>query len=228
MSSTKPSARTAGWLYLALAVTGGFSMLYVPSLVVPGNAPATVANILAHESLFRLGIASGLGCQIVFIFLGLALHRLFRDVSVTHATAMKALVMAAVPVGFLNQLNLVAALRLAKGGDYLATLDAAQRDVGTMFFLDLYGQGLLIVEAFWGLWLLPFGLLVIKSRFMPVLLGWLLVIACGGYVLDLLARLLLPDAAASLSTIAGLAKFGEVVMILWLLVKGVQEPRPAA
>jgi len=218
--------RTAGWLYLVLAVTGGFSMLYVPSLVVPGNASATVANILAYESLFRLGIVSGLACQVVFVFLGLALYRLFRVVSEKRAAVMKALVMAAVPVGFLNVLNLIAALRFAQGDGYLVTLDDTQRSMWTMFFLDLYAQGLAIVGIFWGLWLLPLGLLVVKSRFMPAFLGWLLVIACGGYMVDVLTRLLLPGAAASLSPITGLAKFGEVVMILWLLIRGIQETPP--
>lgn len=219
--SSITNARAAGWLYLALAVTGGFSMLYVPSLVQPGDAAATAANILAHESLFRLAILSGLLCQVAFVFLGQVLHRLLRAVDEACADSMKALVIAAVPVGFLNVLNLVAALRFARGGDYLVTLDPASRDMWAMFFLDLHAQGLVIVGLFWGLWLLPLGLLVMKSRFMPAYLGWLLIVAFGGYIVDVVMRLLYPGVAESLAPITGAAKFGEVVLIFWLLFRGV-------
>jgi len=60
-------------------------MLYVPSLIVPGNAAATADNLMAHESVLRLGIVSGLVCQVVFVFLVLALYQLFREVNHTHA-----------------------------------------------------------------------------------------------------------------------------------------------
>lgn len=225
MSTSIPSARAAGWLYLALAVTGGFSMLYVPSLVQPGDAAATAESILAHESLFRLAIVSGLLCQVAFVFLGLALHRLLRHVDEVRADAMKALVIAAVPVGFLNMLNLVAALRFAKGVGYLVTLAPAERNLWAMFFLDLHAQGLVIVGLFWGLWLLPLGLLVMKSRFMPAYLGWLLIVAFGGYMVDVVTQLVYPGAAEALAPITGAAKFGEVVLIFWLLFRGVPDAR---
>src|SRR5688572_16145600 len=115
MTSAKTTARTAGLLYLVVAVTGGFSMLYVPSLIVPGDAAATANNLLAHESLFRLGIVSGLASQVVFVFLVLALYQLFGGVDKTHASVMVALVVAAVPVAFLNMVNLLAALRILTG-----------------------------------------------------------------------------------------------------------------
>ena len=167
MNPSKTTARTAGLLYLVLALTGGFSMLYVPSLIVPGDVAATANNLAAHESLFRLGIVSGLICQVVFVFLALALYQLFRGVNQTHASVMVALVVAAVPVAFVNMLNQLAALRILTGADYLAVFERDQLNALMMLFLDLHSQGLLIVEIFWGLWLVPLGLLVMKSRFMP-------------------------------------------------------------
>jgi hypothetical protein len=224
----RASARTAGLLYLAVAGTGGFSMLYVPSLIVSGDAAATASNIAAHESMFRLGVVSGLVCQVAFIFLVLTLYRLFKGVNDTHASIMVALVMAAVPVAFLNMLNQLAALHVLRGVEYLSVFAAEQRNALALLFLDLHAYGLLMVEVFWGLWLLPLGLLVIKSRFMPAFLGILLIIAFVGYVIDFLTRLLMPEYAAIVSSIAGATKFGELAMIVWLLVKGVTQPRPLA
>lgn len=82
------------------------------------------------------------------------------------------------------------------------------------------------VEIFWGLWLLPLGLLVIKSGFVPKILGFLLIIACVGYLVDFLTRLLFPEYAGMLSPIVGASKFGELAIIVWLLVMGVKGESP--
>ena len=221
MNPSRATARTAGLLYLVVALTGGFSMLYVPSLIVPGNAAATANNLMAHESVLRLGIVSGLVCQVVFVFLALALYQLFRGVNHTHAAVMVALVVASVPVAFVNMLNQLAALHVLTGADYLAVFSRDQLNALMMLFLDLHGHGLLIVEIFWGLWLVPLGLLVMRSRFMPRFLGVLLIIGSLGYGVDFLTRLQFPTYAAIVSPIAGISKFGELAMILWLLIKGV-------
>jgi hypothetical protein len=157
------------------------------------------------------------------------LYQLFKGVNNTYASLMVALVVAAVPVAFLNMLNQLAALHVLSGADYLRVFDTDQLNALVMLFLDLHSQGLLIVEIFWGLWLLPLGLLVINARFMPGFLGVLLIIAFLGYLIDFLTRLLFPGYTAIVSPIAGAAKFGEVAMILWLLIKGVkgQQAAPA-
>jgi hypothetical protein len=227
MNPSTATARTAGFLYLILAVTGGFSMLYVPSLIVPGNAAATANNIVAYESLFRLGVVSGLICQVVFVFLVLVLYQLFKGVNNTHAVLMVALVVAAVPVAFLNMLNQLAALHVLSGADYLRAFGTDQLNALVMLFLDLHSQGLLIVEIFWGLWLLPLGLLVLKARFMPGFIGVLLIVGFLGYLIDFLTRLLFPSYTAIVSPIAGASKFGELAMILWLLIKGVKRQQAA-
>jgi hypothetical protein len=227
MNPSTATARTAGFLYLILAVTGGFSMLYVPSLIVPGNAAATANNIVAYESLFRLGVVSGLICQVVFVFLVLVLYQLFKGVNNTHAVLMVALVVAAVPVAFLNMLNQLAALHVLSGADYLRAFGTHQLNALVMLFLDLHSQGLLIVEIFWGLWLLPLGLLVLKARFMPGFIGVLLIVGFLGYLIDFLTRLLFPSYTAIVSPIAGASKFGELAMILWLLIKGVKRQQAA-
>ena len=224
MTTIRTNARTAGLLYLAVAVTGGFSMLYLPSLIAPGDPATTAANVRASESLFRLGVLSGLVCQVIFVFLALALYRLFREVSELHAKTMLALVIAAVPVAFLNALNQLAALQVLIGADYLNALGTDGRLALSMFLLELHGQGLVIVELFWGLWLLPLGLLVIRSRFMPKAIGVLLIAACVGYVLDVVARLLSPEMAAIVAPVAAASKFGELVIIAWLLFGRVEAP----
>ena len=220
MSRSAANGHIAGLLYLIVAVTGGFSMLYIPSLIVPGDPAATATSIAGHEGLFRLGIVSGLVCQVVFILLALALYQIFKDVHRTLAVLMVALILAAVPVAFANMSNQLAALQIVTGAGYLDVFSREQSNALAMFFLDQHGQGLLTVEIFWGLWLLPLGLLVMQSGFMPRFLGVLLLIGFVGYGVDFFTRLLFPAYAATVSSIAGFSKFGELAMVLWLLIRG--------
>src|SRR5438093_2205553 len=106
MNPTKQAARIAGAIYLSMVFTAAFSLLYIPSkLIVRGNAAATAANILAHETLFRLSIFGDLIGQVIFICLGVALYRLLRDVNKIWALLMLSFVLASAAVCFLNVLN---------------------------------------------------------------------------------------------------------------------------
>jgi hypothetical protein len=223
MNSLKKTARIAGFWYLLMAITGPIGLLYVPSkLIVPGDAAATANNIMASESLFRIGIVSNLLCQLAFIFLVLALYRLLKGVNQQHASLMVALVLVAVPIAFLNMLNPLAALLLLNGAGFLTVFEPNQLHALVMIFLNLQEHGNIIAQIFWGLWLFPFGWLVIKSGFFPRILGVLLIIACFGYLAHSLTFLLFPHYEAIVSSYATMSEaIGEFSMVLWLLIKGV-------
>ena len=111
---------------------------------------------------------------------------------------------------------------LLSGATELSAFGGAQRDALAMLFLHLHTDGVLAVEIFWGLWLLPFGLLVIRSRFLPRVLGVLLIIAGVAYVAHSITSLLLAGHRIALyEQVTMLARAaGEFPMILWLLIKG--------
>jgi len=220
ISETSPLilARVAGFLYLFSMPFAIFSIMYVPSiLIVPGDAATTANNIMASESLFRSGIVSSLINQMIFIFLVLVLYKLLKPVNKNHALLMVILWLVGVPIAMLNELNQFAPLLLLSGADYLIALDADQLHAQMMFFLDLYDDGILIAQIFWGLWLFPLGYLVFKSDFLPRILGILLIIACFGYVIESFTIFLLP----SFKGIALYTFWGELLFPLWLLIKGV-------
>lgn len=229
MDSHEKTARIAGFWYLIMAVTGPIGLLYVPSkLIVPGDATVTAQNILASTSLFRVGIVSNFLCQLAFIFLVLALHRLLKEVNPKHAASMVALVLVAVPIAFLNELNRLAALLLLNGSGFLNVFEPYQLHALAMAFLNIQEHGLIIVEIFWGLWLLPFGWLVFKSGFFPRILGILLIIAGCGYVVTSFTSLLSPHYGELVEQYAAVPEgIGEILMVLWLLIKGAKVPKPA-
>ncbi len=212
-------ARVAGFLYLMSGLFAPFGVLYVPlALIVRGDAAATANNIIASESLFRLSIVSALLTSIVYIFVVLALYQLLKPVNKNMALMMVIFVLAAVPIGMLNELNNFAVLLLLSGADYLKVFTADQLQALVMLFLDLHRHGLLIAHIFWGLWLFPMGYLVFKSGFLPRILGILLIIGCFGYVIQSFAGFLLPNSKVDIIFITS---WGELLLPLWLLIKGV-------
>jgi hypothetical protein len=228
MHPTVKTARLAGALYVAMGVIAPFSIMYVPKkLIVSGDAAATAESILGSEMLFRLGIAGELVSGAIFIFLVMALYRLLSGVIKSQARLMVGMVLVSVAITFVNTLNHIAALILLRGGDYLAVFDQAQREGLAYFFLRMYSQGSFVNELFWGLWLFPFGLLVYKSRFLPRILGILLLVNGVAYVALSLTWLLLPEYGGILNRYAMPALLGEVWIMLWLLIRGVKVQAPA-
>lgn len=217
------TARVAGFLYLLVAVIGAFSILYVPStLIVPGDAATTINNIMTSESLFRLGFVGGLITQTVQILLVLVLYQLLKPVNKNHALLMVILALVGIPIAMLNLLNQSVALLLLSGADYLTIFTADQLQAQVMLFLDLQEHGVLIASIFWGLWLLPLGYLVFKSGYIPRILGVLLIIGGLGYLIDFVIFFLFPNFNATISQFTFL---GELLLPLWLLIKGVTVER---
>jgi len=221
MHPTDKAARVAGAVYLSLVLTAPFSLLYVPGkLIVRGNATATANNILTHETLFRFGIVTDLLSSVIFIFVGIALYHLLSGVNRTWARMMVSLVLVSAAVTFLNVLNNLAALILFRGGDFLTVFDKPQREALGMLFIRLHSQGIIIDELFWGLWLFPFGVLVMRSGFLPWILGVWLIVNCFAYLAISLTSLLLPDYGTVVYHYVFPVLFGELAIVLWLLIKG--------
>jgi hypothetical protein len=226
MHPTVRAARIAGAIYLSMVVTGPFSLMYVPGkLIVKGNATATAGNILAHETMFRLAIVADLLGSVIFICLAIALYRLFNGVNKTQARLLVGLVLVSSAVGFMNVVNNLAALLLFRGSDFLTVFDQPQREALGMLFVRLHSQGIVINELFWGLWLFPFALLVYQSRFLPRFLGVWLALGGFAYVILSLTGLLLPQYSGSVFTYSQPAFFGEIAIMLWLLIRGANMKR---
>jgi hypothetical protein len=174
MTSLKKTARIAGLWYAGFTL-GPFYLLYVPSrTVVHNDAAATAARVLAHETLYRWGMLTEMLGATIFVGLSLALYRLFEDVDRHRARQLVALVLVSSALGVVTVIFSAAALLVFRG-DAFAALDGHTREAVGMLLIQMHGQTTGINQTFWGLWLLPFGWLVVRSRFLPRWLGyWLL------------------------------------------------------
>ncbi len=125
-------------------------------------------------------------------------------------------------LGFRNE---VAVLILLSGADFLWVFHKEQLVSLAYLFVSLHEQGINIASIFWGLWLFPFGILVIKSGFIPRILGYLLFAAGTGYVVAACASLLFPDYAETVGEVALILEMGELPVMFWLLYRAIRPPQ---
>ncbi len=223
VNSLKKTARLAGILYLILIITGVFSIMYVSSqIIVQGDAVTSAKNILTKEFLFRTGLINDLISNTIFVLLVLVLYRLFKQVNEYQAKLMVALVVVQIPAVFIMEAFNITSLMIFKG-EILKTFQVSQRQDLAMLFLKINDYGMVALEVFWGLWLIPFGQLVYKSGFIPRIFGILLIIAGIAYIVDSSTFMLFPNYRAFVNqpTLL-LVAIGEISITLWLLIKGVK------
>ena len=213
-SAALGTARTTGLLYLALALTGLVGFLILRPQVFTDDAAATVAELVEHESVARLVVALELGVVLAQALVALWFYRLFRPVDSVAAGALAAFGLVNATAILVSAASLATALERA--------LDPIGDATGQVQLLIGLSDNLWLAGGlFFGLWLVPMGLLVLRCAGMPRLLGWLLIGGGVGYVLSAFVTTLAPGAQPVADALATTATIGEVWMIGYLLHGGV-------
>lgn len=225
--SPRTIARLIGILYFVIIAAGIFAEFVVrQSLIVPSDATATATKILASEGLFRAGIAADLIMVLADVGVGLLFYLLFRRMNHTLALLTAFLRLAQGTVLCINLLNLFFGLALLHGSAALGVFDTAQLHALALPFLEAHGMGYALALIFFGVSLLPLGYLLITSRYVPRILGILLLVAALGYLSDSFARVLLVNYSVYqpfFDNVVFLPAFiAELALTLWLLIKGVK------
>ena len=227
--SRKSLARRAGVLYLIACLPAPFALVYVPArLFVAGDPTATADRIRASAGLLRLAIAAEFVNCLMLIFAAFALYRLFRDVDRRLAVATAVLMWIAVPIQLLNLANDGAALMLTSSATYQSAFTKQQVDALAYLFLRVHALGLQIAQVFWGLWLFPWGLAAMRSRFIPRWIGAAIIVAGTGYVMNSAVAIFIPQLAATVTPIGMAMAAGELAMVNWLLFWGAREDHSPA
>lgn len=205
----RKTANTIRILYPLWMIVGMFSLMYIPSQLMVNDDPVlTAQNIADNTTLFRVGIVTSLITQLLFIIIPIYWYRLYETIDKNLAIWMLVFSLISVPMCMYNEMNKLAALSFLDDPKQL------------MFYLKMNAQGIVLVSIFWGLWLFPLGKLAIDSGFFPKLVGWLLYIGGIGYLISSLIYFVAPE-LEDIRAIAEILTMGEVLFILWFLVKGV-------
>jgi hypothetical protein len=229
MTSPKPLARIAGFLYLLVAIFSGFAFGYVLTKVyVAGNAATTAANVVANAGLVRMGVVADLFQATVWVFLAMTLYKLLKHVHLSAARAMVTLVAVGAAIVCLNDVFQFESVRVATDGSYTAALGAAGSSALVLLLLEIHHYGFLVAQIFFGLWLVPLGYLAYKSAMFPKALGVALIVGGACYLVGLLAVFLVPDFAfgEKINVFVTIpSAVAEISMVLYLLVIGVKIPK---
>jgi len=224
MSSIKSEARQAGVLYLLFAIVAVVDEFLFPRFTVAGDAAATARNIMAGELTYRIRILAGFLTLLLSIAVVVSLYNLFKEVDRKQSVWMLVLVLTGVAVSLANMILRFAPLIFLNDTGSLSAFSKPQLEALALTALRLNGSGVTLVTIFWGLWLFPFGALVIKSRYFPRVLGILLFIAGAGYVVSSVTAIALPAYRHAVTQVMMPLYFGELPIIFWLAIKGAKAP----
>jgi hypothetical protein len=219
-------ARIAGAFYLITIIAGVFAEVFVRgALVVRDDAAATANNILAHESLYRLGLAADLVMLASYIAVTVLLYELFKPSGGNLSLVAAFFSLVGIAVLAVNSLNHLAPLVLLGGAHFLSAFEPNQLQALALVSLRMHARGYSVGGVFFGVYMLLLGYLVLRSGFLPRILGVLM--AAGGLsnLTDSFAILLLPNLAARLPDISMLGGIAELSLTLWLIVLGVNAPK---
>lgn len=228
--SIKTKARIAGLFYFLTAITTIFGVLYVTgALIVYRDATVTANNILANESLFRWGIAVNVIGQVLQLCLAIALYKLFKDVSHTLSLAVLASKLVSLTLAVTGQIGAFAALHLLTARELFVGFSVEQLNSLALLALRLTNEMQGLSEVFWWPANLCIGLLIVRSGFIPRLLGYLMIFGSFGFVINVFLKLLVPGFHSGLVTLITIimgASCG-VPIIFWLLIWGIKQPKTA-
>jgi hypothetical protein len=222
-SGIRATARFAGVLYFINAACGLWAEVFVRGkLIVSSDAAATAANILANQTLYRSGFVADLVSMITEIGIALLFYRLFRPVDRLLAAAMVLFRLVWVAIFSAVALTHVAPLLLLAGRPYLSSFGAAQLQALSYLSLKLHDQGYEIGLVFFGVDCVLIGILILRSTFLPRILGAVVALAGLCYLVNSFADFLAPLLSAQfgmwLLLPCALAEYG---LILWLMIVGV-------
>ena len=221
-SSALFKARAAGFFWLMTIITGMFGFIAGTKFIVPGDAAATAANIMSHESIYRWAIAASIIASVCYLAVTVLVYELLRAVNRTVATLGMVFSLVGCAAGTISCLLLFPPLNLLGGAPYLAAFSTEQLQAQALNFLTLSLQVNDIGMAFFGLHVLTIGYLIRQSTFLPRFLGVLLLITGVCYLTNSFAAFLaLPFKAYLLPFVALGGLGGEGALTGWLLVKGI-------
>jgi len=211
-------ARIAGFLYLMFIVASFFADHFASFAL--GDSVTIVNKIIANEFLFSVGLVSNLLSALFFLLAAWALYVLLKPVNKSFALLFLLLNLVGVAIQSLSVLNLFASMQLLSGAEFLKAFQVDQLQAQATFFINMYQNGFIIAQIFYGAWLFPLGYLVYKSGFLPKFLGILLMIDCFAILLWFLQFFLLPGYEMVSYPCLAISALAEFSLTLWLLIKG--------
>ena len=226
INSNKKTARLAGLLFLLMVVFGLFSEIFFrQKLIVSNDMALTASNILSNVFLYRIGITSDILMALSYLLTALALYKLLSPVNKNFAAAMVVFATAGSILLMFNILNEFAPLYILNGNDYLGAFNSSQLQSLAMLFYNLHEHGYMIGQIFFALWVLPLGVLIYKSGFIPKVFGILFVIETIFGLIAVIVHFIVPNGMIIETILLLPGVIAEFAFMFWLLIRGINESK---
>lgn len=225
MNSNKKTARIAGILFLMMVVFGLAAEIFFRQKIFSASDMAITANhILSNVFIYRAGIVSDILMTISYMLTALVLYKLLASVSKSIASTMIIFAVSGSLLLLFNILIETAPLYILTNNDFLSAFSISQQQAMAMFFYNLYQHGYMIGQIFFSLWVLPLGILIYKSGFIPKILGILFIVETIFGLMAVLVHFLMPN--VTLESILMLPMMvAEFSFMFYLLIRGINEPK---
>jgi hypothetical protein len=220
MNSINKTARIAGLLYLLYVITSVIANLFGKFVFV--EASVTVDHIMTHAFQFRIGFVINLFSVVFFLLAAWALYVLLKPVNKDLALLFLLFNLAGFCVWLFSSLCLFASLMIVNGAEYIKVFQPDQLQALALFFVNLYKNGYVIAQVPYGIWLFPLGYLVLKSGFLPKILGYLLIADGICQFVYVCQRLIFPDLGIIAYPCMVISFIAEISLALWLAIKTVK------
>jgi len=216
--SKKNTARLAGIFFLLMVVFGiAAEILFRQKIFVDGDAAATAANILSNGLLYRAGIVSDLLMSLCYLITALILYRLLSSVNKNTAGVMVVFATAGSILLMANILNEFAPLVILNGSGSLTSFDTSQIQALSMLFFQIYEHGYMIGQIFFALWVLPLGILIYQSKFIPKVFAILFIAEAILGSISVLIHFIAPmEMVETILLLPG--TIAELTFMVWLLI----------
>jgi len=212
----------AGAFYLITIIAGVFAEVVVRgSVLVPGDAAATAANILANESLYRMGLAADLVMLASYIVVTVLLFVLFEPVSRILSMTAAFFSLIGIAVLAVNALNHLAPLVLLGGATYLGAFETSELQALALTCLRMHSRAYGMSAVFFGVYCIAIGVLAWQSRLLPRVIGVIMAIGGASYLTSSFVSILAPALATRLPDVTIIGGIAELSFCLWLLVMSV-------
>jgi hypothetical protein len=226
ISTIRRRARSTGLLYLLMTVVGAPALLFIPRFIVPGDATATMLRIADGAQSYRLLLLGDIVGSVLFAVLGWSFYALFEDVDRGLARLLLVLVLVSATLGLVDASLLSPPIMFLERSAWLVAIPKPQLDALALALLSIRSFEVRADELLWGLWLVPLGVLSIRSGFIPKLVGVAVLAAALGWVMLSVGQIAFPGSRALTDRIGNLLAQLELTMIAWLVIRGARRVAP--
>src|SRR5256714_4595277 len=222
LQAPQTTARLAGLFWLIVIAVSVVAVVASPTINLHGSPAETAASVMSVEGAYRLGFALLLLGGICYLGVTALLYQVLKPVSGSVALFGALASLAGITVGAASGVHELGALALLHDAANATSAAATQMQAIAQASFREDPPEFRIGMVYFGCHVASIGYLILRSNFIPKIIGAILVAGGSSYLIASFTSFLAPELGARLTPfVIPIALLGEGSITLWLLIKGV-------